>query len=27
MVKSQEDELGDFLPDFGVYGGTYDGAD
>ena len=27
MVKSQEDDLGDFLPDFGVYGGTYDGAD
>ena len=27
MVKSQEDELGDFLPDFGVYGGTYEGAD
>ena len=27
MVKSQEDDLGDFLPDFGVYGGTYEGAD
>ena len=27
MVKSQENEQGDFLPDFGVYGGTYEGAD
>ena len=27
MVKSQEDDLGDFFPDFGVQGGTYEGAD
>ena len=27
MVKSQEDDLGDFFPDFGVIGGTYEGAD
>ena len=27
MVKSQQDEFDDFLPDFGVYGGTYEGAD
>lgn len=27
MVKSQENQFGDFLPDFGVYDGTYEGAD
>lgn len=27
MVKSQVDDNNDTLPDFGVYGGTYDGAD
>lgn len=26
MVKSQTDENGEFLPDFGVYGGTYENA-